>query len=337
MPAPMILRFNDPDEYQTFYERSHGGAAKSTIMTAGMYSMEIAAVNLGSLWVSRSHVSLPRIVYHTYPRALDSISFCVSDDYPPSVINGEEVPSQHVTVAPAGLDAICRSSAELTIANLSIAPDKLRTAMLTLIGHEPKGTQAVRLARQPPQLLSRLRQLHEVVCHFADTVPNVLARSEVARAMEQELLRTMTYCLADHRAPETVRTHRRIPVMRRFEQVIGERPGEPMYLPEICAAVGVTERTLRNHCMRYLGVSPHRYLWLRRMNQVKRALMLADPTTTTVTAVASDHGFWELGRFAVAYRKLFNEPPSTTLRTFFGRSPESDRPELLLRTFVPAY
>jgi transcriptional regulator GlxA family with amidase domain len=61
-------------------------------------------------------------------------------------------------------------------------------------------------------------------------------------------------------------------------------------------------------------MSPHRYLALRRMNLVRRALMMADPARTTVTQIATDHGFWELGRFSVAYRRLFGEAPSVTLR-----------------------
>ncbi|MBV8398809.1 MAG: AraC family transcriptional regulator [Acetobacteraceae bacterium] len=73
-------------------------------------------------------------------------------------------------------------------------------------------------------------------------------------------------------------------------------------------------RALRFHCLEHLGMSPHRYLWLRRMHLVRRALALAGPAETTVTTIATDHGFWELGRFAVSYKSLFGESPSATLR-----------------------
>jgi hypothetical protein len=43
-------------------------------------------------------------------------------------------------------------------------------------------------------------------------------------------------------------------------------------------------------------------------------LLSADAEATTVTEVATDHDFWELGRFAVEYRKMFGEAPSVTLR-----------------------
>jgi AraC-like DNA-binding protein len=103
-------------------------------------------------------------------------------------------------------------------------------------------------------------------------------------------------------------------VMQRFERFLNDNPGRPIYINEVCAAVGVSARTLSLRCSERLGMSPHRYLFLRRMHQVRRVLVRSDPTTTTVTDVATDHGFWELGRFSVAYRGLFGESPSTTLR-----------------------
>jgi transcriptional regulator GlxA family with amidase domain len=103
-------------------------------------------------------------------------------------------------------------------------------------------------------------------------------------------------------------------VLRRFEQILEANRDEPLYIPEICAEIGVPGRTLRHLCQEQLGVSPRRYLWLRRMNQTRRALTLADPHANTVTDIAAKHGFWEFGRFAVTYQQLFGEAPSVTLR-----------------------
>ena len=95
---------------------------------------------------------------------------------------------------------------------------------------------------------------------------------------------------------------------------MGEQPDDKFYLGDICAKMGISERTLRLHCHEQLGMSSNRYLWLRRMNQARRTLAHADPAKKMVTEVANDHGFAELGRFAVSYRKVFGESPSVTLR-----------------------
>jgi AraC-like DNA-binding protein len=57
------------------------------------------------------------------------------------------------------------------------------------------------------------------------------------------------------------------------------------------------------------------------MNLARRKLVRSVAAATTVTQIATDHGFWELGRFAVAYRSLFGESPSVTLAR-----PPVDRP-----------
>ena len=99
----------------------------------------------------------------------------------------------------------------------------------------------------------------------------------------------------------------------RFEAFLEAHPDKTFYLAEICAAIGVEPRTLRNVCHAHFGMSPMRYLRLWRMQLVRRALLQAD-LPITVTQVVISHGFGELGRFAVNYRALFGETPATTLR-----------------------
>jgi AraC-like DNA-binding protein len=100
--------------------------------------------------------------------------------------------------------------------------------------------------------------------------------------------------------------------MRRFRRVLEEHPNRPIYLPEICAAIGVPERTLRLCCQEQLAMSPKQYLTRRRMHLVRRALQAA-ATATTVTEIATRFGFWHLGRFSAGYQTIFGELPSTTL------------------------
>ena len=174
--------------------------------------------------------------------------------------------------------------------------------------------------RPQPAAMSRLLRLHEATGHLAENAPEVLAIPAVAKGMEQELICAVLACLTDTTAATSTRPSQQM-VIRRFEQMLEANLNEPLYMPEICAAIGVPGRTLRHLCQEHLGVSPHRYLWLRHMHQTRLALTLADPHAKTVTEIAANHGFWELGRFAVAYRRLFGEVPSVTLR----RSPDDQR------------
>jgi AraC-like DNA-binding protein len=76
----------------------------------------------------------------------------------------------------------------------------------------------------------------------------------------------------------------------------------------------VSGRALRLYCYELFGMGPKRYLYLRRLHLVRHELQRAMSRKATVTNVATQFGFWELGRFSVDYRSLFGESPSETLR-----------------------
>jgi transcriptional regulator GlxA family with amidase domain len=82
---------------------------------------------------------------------------------------------------------------------------------------------------------------------------------------------------------------------------------------QLCRVVGLSERGLRNAFYRVHGVSPTRWIKRERLQGVHDAL-IDESMAATVTSVAADFGFYELGRFAAVYRDAFGEAPSDTLR-----------------------
>jgi AraC-like DNA-binding protein len=154
--------------------------------------------------------------------------------------------------------------------------------------------------------------------------------------MEQEMIHMMIKCLTEGESSRMTACGRRHDaIIARFEQYLEAHPDAPLHVVEICAAIGTAERTLRAACEEHLGMGPIRYLNLRRMHLVRRALARADVSRATVTRLATDHGFWELGRFSVTYRALFGESPSETLRRPSGDARTfSHRPSLLERSVL---
>ena len=145
-----------------------------------------------------------------------------------------------------------------------------------------------------------------------------MAHPEVARAIEQGLIHALVTCLAaEVRDDGSARGHH-TRIMVRFEEVLADHPNRPLPMPHLCALVGVTERSLRFCCAEFLGISPSRYMLLRRLKAVRIALRDADPATASVAEIAGRCGFTELGRFAGAYQTAFGESRSTTLRSTRG-------------------
>jgi len=170
-----------------------------------------------------------------------------------------------------------------------------------------------------PAAMARLQRLHAAAGDLAETAPEILANPDTARGLEQVLVEAMVGCLAEQKARDNNSAQgQHAIIMRRFRRVLEENPEQPLYIPEICKAIRVPDRTLRQCCQEHLGMGPKRYLLLRRLHLARRALRQAQADTTTVTGTATRFGFWQLGRFAVEYQSLFGESPSATLRRQSG-------------------
>ena len=92
----------------------------------------------------------------------------------------------------------------------------------------------------------------------------------------------------------------------------------PLRVAVLANILMVSERVLHKAFQDTYGVPPSRYLRRMRLTEARRALLLAQDRNVTVTEIATDFGFAELGRFSVEYRAVFGECPSATLRRVCG-------------------
>lgn len=85
-------------------------------------------------------------------------------------------------------------------------------------------------------------------------------------------------------------------------------------VPELCAAAAVSERRLRKAFVDEFEVPPSRFFRYWALTRAHKRLQAARREDVTVTHVAAEIGFGNLGRFAAAYQDLYGAPPSATLR-----------------------
>ena len=102
-------------------------------------------------------------------------------------------------------------------------------------------------------------------------------------------------------------------IVHRASEFLRAHTGEGIRIGEVSRVAGISERALRNAFHREHGLSPKQYDLRERLRRVRYALRHG-PATATVTSIASQHGFFELGRFAGIYKSAFGESPSQTIR-----------------------
>ena len=307
-----VHNFTDPDAYHAAIRSQR---VEGVITARGNFHAELTRVDFYRLLMQRAHESLPRVLNFATHSKKAVIMFATDQAQPTIHVSGVALSRGEILVWDSGSACHHRSAADCQWGTMSLPHDDLAAAGHAIVGRELAPPPFPRRITPPAQVLSRLLKLHEAAGHLANTAPDILAKPDVGRAMEQGLVEAMVLCFGSGdpvHERSAYRHHAR--VMRRFEQVLQANLEGPLYMTELCAAVGVSHSTLRTCCQEHLGMGPKRYLLLQRMHLVRRALLRRGPESTTVTEIATNYGFWELGRFAVEYRSLFGESPSAALR-----------------------
>jgi AraC-like DNA-binding protein len=310
MPASAVRTFSDPDDYTAAIRATK---AEVTVTGRGEFTAKLTRIDLHRLWMQRFSDNLPRVAHSASMTGRAIISFRTKPG-PSFLWNGAEIDPTDIMRASEGGSAYQRTSGSASWGSMSLPVADAAAVGETLAGCDLTPPRNAMLITPPPSTMARLQRLHAAAGRLAEDAPEIIAHPEAARGLEQALIEAFASCLGEGsvREDRLAQRHHSL-IMRRFRRAVEENADQPLYIPELCAAIGVSDRTLRVCCQEQLGMSPKRYLLLRRMQLARQALREGAPSMTTVTEIATQYGFWQFGRFAGAYKSLFGEAPSATL------------------------
>ena len=309
MALSRVFSFDDPAACEAIFPSAD---VELFPTESGNFHAEVSQIGIGRMWLHRIQICAPEINTVAIRPGRILIGFLTERNSSSLLDCGRDV--RHGDIVTNRSDIVHqRSGANFHYGTISVASDQLSAAAEPIVGRAFSVRDSI--IRPTPALMLQLLTLHKEIGRVAHETPDVLDLPEVSRALENQLVHILVRCLAEgHSVEPAMRSGRHDTILARFVKFLEANPDRPLYLTEICAAIGAAERTLRAACEEHLGMGPIRYLTLRRMHLVRRALQRSDASRMTVTRIVTDHGFWELGRFAVAYRTLFGESPSNTLR-----------------------
>lgn len=163
-------------------------------------------------------------------------------------------------------------------------------------------------ARSPLEL----QELLGSAMQLAREHPALLAQPALRRTLSQSLADLVLDCLRLDRwrtAPPLGATARRR-VVQQARDYMQAHAEEAITVPDLCAATGISRRSLQYAFDDVLQVSPVTYLRMMRLNRVRRDLLSGG--AGSVGDIAARWGFWHLSRFAADYKAMFGELPSAT-------------------------
>lgn len=104
----------------------------------------------------------------------------------------------------------------------------------------------------------------------------------------------------------------------RARKRVDDMPDDGLTVAALADELRVQQHVLRQAFIESTGVSPRVWLRQHRLGRARRAMLRPDGQPRTVAQIATEAGFFHLGRFAAYYAETFHESPIETLRAAAG-------------------
>lgn len=162
-------------------------------------------------------------------------------------------------------------------------------------------------------------RLHSLVARLGETNLNAEAAEYWKRAVIEAMSAVIIHGASSERdgpLPSALK------VVKQVEEYLDAAGTAPIHISEICRHLHLPRRTLHRVFHETLGVGPIAFLRHRRLCAVHSALRMPKDIRT-VSEIAMQFGFQNVGRFAGYYHRLFGEYPSETRSNATDLTPTS--------------
>ena len=210
----------------------------------------------------------------------------------------------------------CNQTRRDTVIRALLVPLKtLREAARHLSGGEPAKKPVSWAALKPsPEKMARLQNGLDELLARSLRDPQFLESPE-GFTLENEILRGLINCLEGRPVsrPLPSRHGGRSQIVKDAVVFMHDRLDQPLTVFDLCAGLGVSDRSLRRAFQESFGMGPLAYFRVIRVHRARADLHEGRGGDATVVEIARRWGFTRLGPFAAEYRRQFGELPSETL------------------------
>jgi hypothetical protein len=255
--------YTDPDDYQAGI--GIAGASVSLVLnTKEAFKGRLTWLKQRDLYLLTARENVPCIASCTLAPTRTFISFPASSNTA-LIWGGVALQFGDVVFHSPGERAHQWTKGASTWGLASLPSDRFATYSKVLMGFELTAPPVSRVLRPLPKAISHLRRLHASACRLAETRPDIHAHTEVVRAIEEEYAHALISCLTAKDAYGNLIVKRRQEdIVLQFENSLSDQANQALSLQKVCAALRVTNKDLTLSCADVLGISPSRYIRVKR-------------------------------------------------------------------------
>lgn len=230
--------------------------------------------------------------------------------------NGFEFEAPQAAVIPNDQHWIADFSRGYSHIFLQIDPSALTRVLASLMGKAPPGAANVNLDAQKPAETEHLKKIVKVFVEELDLdgsdYESSITLQQLAKTIVTSFISANWNNIKSQFSKNSAVT---VPwQVLQVEEYLQNHWKEPLAISQLATITGVSARSIFYGFAQSRGYSPKAYLKQVRLKNARERFSTPN-SHTSVTAVALECGFQNLGHFAREYRAMFGELPSDTLAT----------------------